>query len=139
MKVKDGKTLETKNIVVAVGSTPIEIPGFDFDGKNVWSSTEALAPTEIPKRMLVIGGGYIGLELGLVYHNLGTEIRVVEFMDRVLPGMEAELSKEMGRSLKKKKVPVHLGAKAKSYKKTKDGLEVDVEDRTGRPSSSSAT
>ena len=54
--------------------------------------------------MVVIGGGYIGLELGLVYHNLGTEIRVVEFLDRVLPGMEAELSKEMGRSLKKKKI-----------------------------------
>ena len=127
----DGKkeTLGTKNIVVATGSTPIEIPGFEFDGENVWSSTEALAPTELPKRMLVIGGGYIGLELGLVYRNLGTEIRVVEFMDRVLPGMEAELSKEMGRSLKKKKVPVHLKAKAKSYKKGKKGLSVTVENK----------
>lgn len=121
------QTLETRNIVVATGSTPIEIPGFAFDGKHVWSSTEALAPADVPRRMLVIGGGYIGLELGLVYHNLGTEIRVVEFMDRVLPGMEEDLSKEMGRSLKKKKILVHLGARAKSWSKTKDGLQVEVE------------
>ncbi|MHC4854064.1 MAG: dihydrolipoyl dehydrogenase, partial [Planctomycetota bacterium] len=120
-------TLKAKNVVVATGSAPIEIPGFGFDGKHVWSSTEALAPSRLPKRMLIIGGGYIGLELGLVYRNLGTEIRVVEFMDRVLPGMEADLSKEMGRSLKKKKVPVHLKAKAKSYKKGPKGLEVTVE------------
>ena len=121
------QTLATKNVVVAVGSTPIEIGGFAFDGKHVWSSTEALAPTSMPKRMLVIGGGYIGLELGLVYHNLGTTITVVEFMDRVLPGMESELSKEMGRFLKKKKIAVHLGAKAKSYKAGKNGLAVEVE------------
>ena len=125
---KDGKqTLETKNIVVASGSTPIAVPGFDFDGKNVWSSTDALKPTKLPKRMIVIGGGYIGLELGLVYHKLGTEVRVLEFMDRVLPGMEADLSKEMGRSLKKKKMPVHLKTKAVGYKKVKGGLEVTAE------------
>jgi dihydrolipoamide dehydrogenase len=103
------------------------VPGFDFDGTNVWGSTEALAPKKLPKRMVVIGGGYIGLELGLVYHKLGTEVRVLEFMDRVLPGMEAELSKEMGRSLKKKKVPVHLNTKAVGYKKVKGGLEVTAE------------
>ncbi len=131
---KDGKkqTIEAKNVVVAVGSTPIEIPGFAFDGEHVWSSTEALAPKQIPERMLVIGGGYIGLELGLVYHNLGSEIRVIEFMDRVLPGMEAELSKEMGRSLKKKKIPVHLGAKAVGYEQTKAGLVVQVDVGDGK-------
>jgi len=125
---KDGKqTIESKNIVVAAGSTPISVPGFDFDGENVWSSTDALKPTELPERMIVIGGGYIGLELGLVYHKLGTEVRVLEFMDRVLPGMEADLSKEMGRSLKKKKMPVHLKTKAVGYKKVKGGLEVTAE------------
>jgi dihydrolipoamide dehydrogenase len=125
---KDGKkTLEAKNLVVAVGSTPIEIPGFPFDGDAVWSSTHALAPKKLPKRMIVIGGGYIGLELGLVYHKLGTEIKVLEFMDRVLPGMEEELSKEMGRSLKKKKVDVYLKTKATGFKKTKNGLEVTAE------------
>ncbi|MBM3961528.1 MAG: dihydrolipoyl dehydrogenase [Planctomycetes bacterium] len=128
VKSKDGtKTLEAKNIVVAAGSTPIEVPGFAFDGIDVWSSTHALAPKTLPKRMIVIGGGYIGLELGLVYHKLGTEVRVLEFMDRVLPGMEEELSKEMGRSLKKKKVEVHLTTKATGYKKGKNGLEVTAE------------
>ena len=125
---KEGKqVLEGKNIVVATGSTPIEIPGFAFDKQNVWSSTEALAPKSVPKRMIVIGGGYIGLELGLVYHKLGTEIRVLEFMDRVLPGMEAELSKEMGRSLKKKKIDVYLKTKATGYEKGKNGLAVRAE------------
>ncbi len=124
---KGTEKLEAKNIVVATGSTPIEVPGFDFDGKNVWSSTDALAPKELPKRMVVIGGGYIGLELGLVYHKLGTEVTVLEFMDRVLPGMEADLSKEMGRSLKKKKVDVRLKTKAKGYKKGKKGLTVTAE------------
>lgn len=124
---KGTEKLETKNIVVATGSTPIEVPGFDFDGKNVWSSTDALAPKELPKRMVVIGGGYIGLELGLVYHKLGTEVTVLEFMDRVLPGMEADLSKEMGRSLKKKEIDVRLKTKAKGYKKGKKGLTVTAE------------
>ena len=128
VKSKDGnKTLEARNIVVATGSTPIAVPGFDFDGENVWSSTDALAPKALPKRMVVIGGGYIGLELGLVYHNLGTEVTVLEFMDRVLPGMEEELSKEMGRSLKKKKIDVNLKTKATGYKKAKKGLAVTAE------------
>jgi dihydrolipoamide dehydrogenase len=125
---KEGtKALECKNVVIATGSSPIEIPGFAFDGKHVWSSTDALRPERVPKRMLVIGGGYIGLELGLVYHNLGTEIRVVEFLDRVLPGMDPELSKEMGRSLQKKKIPVHFGARAKRWEKASGGLEVEVD------------
>ena len=115
------------------------MPGFDFDGKNVWGSTEALAPKKMPKRMVVIGGGYIGLELGLVYHKLGTEVRVLEFMDRVLPGMEADLSKEMGRSLKKKKVPVHLNTKAIGYKKVKGGLEVTAVRSTARKRRSKPT
>ncbi|MEO6594192.1 MAG: dihydrolipoyl dehydrogenase [Planctomycetota bacterium] len=125
---KEGKkSIEAKNIVIAVGSTPIEIPGFAFDGDSVWSSTHALAPKQLPKRMVVIGGGYIGLELGLVYHKLGTEVRVLEFMDRVLPGMEDDLSKEMGRSLKKKKIEVHLKTKATGFKKGKGFLEVAAE------------
>jgi dihydrolipoamide dehydrogenase len=124
---KDKQTLTAKNIVIATGSTPIEVPGFAFDGKQVWSSTDALQPKSLPKRLIVIGGGYIGLELGLVYHKLGSEVRVLEFMDRVLPGMEADLSKEMGRSLKKKKIDVHLKTKATGFKKGKNGLEVTAE------------
>ena len=126
---EDGKkeNLLCKNLVVATGSTPITVAGFDFDGVHVWSSTEALAPAEIPKSMVVIGGGVIGLELGLVYHDLGTKIHVLEFMDRVLPGMDRELSKEMGRSLKKRKIPVDLGAKATGYQKKGKKLVVTAE------------
>jgi dihydrolipoamide dehydrogenase len=128
---QDGKktAVEAEHIVVATGSRPIEIPGFAFDGNHVWSSTEALAPKSIPKRLLVIGGGYIGLELGLMYRHLGSEIRVIEALDRVLAGMDEEISKEMGRLLKKQGVPVHLNAKALGFKKEKDGsLTVEVEE-----------
>lgn len=121
------RIVEARNVVIATGSRPIEIDGFPFDGERIWSSTDALSPKRIPERMLVIGGGYIGLELGLVYHRLGAKIRAVEFLDRVLPGMEEDLSKEMARSLKKKKIDVHLKARAKGYASGKDGLEVTVE------------
>ncbi|PIE22398.1 MAG: dihydrolipoyl dehydrogenase [Planctomycetota bacterium] len=121
--------IEAKNIVIGTGSHPIEVPGFDFDGKNVWSSTEALAPKALPKRLVVIGGGYIGLELGFVYKNLGCHVEVVEFMDRVLPGMDPELSKEMTRSLKKRKLPVHLEHKAVRYSKSGGSLVVEIESR----------
>ncbi len=126
------RRIETQNIVVATGSRPIEIEGFAFDGERIWSSTEALSPKSLPKRMLIIGGGVIGLELGLVYRRLGTEIRIVEFLDRLLPGLDADLSKEMGRSLKKKKVPVHLGARARGWKESGEGIEVEVETGNGK-------
>jgi dihydrolipoamide dehydrogenase len=125
---RDGtQVLATENIVVASGSTPIEVPGFAFDGEHVWSSTDALSPKRIPERLLVIGGGYIGLELGLVYDKLGSKVTVLEFMDRVLPGMEEELAKEMGRSLKKKKIDTWLKTKATGYTRSKDGLVVTAE------------
>jgi dihydrolipoamide dehydrogenase len=125
----DGKrsALQCKNVVLATGSSPIEIPGFAFDGQHVWSSTEALAPKTLPERLLVIGAGYIGLELGLVYHNLGVQVTVVEALDRVLPGIETDLGKEMARFLKKKKIPVHLGAKAKGWQQASGALQVEVE------------
>ncbi len=125
------QVLDTRNIVVATGSKPIEIPGFAFGDPHVWSSTEALSPDALPKRLVVIGGGYIGLELGFVYRHLGVAVTVVEFMDRVLPNMDPELSKEMTRSLKKAKIKLVLGAKARSYAETADGLVVDVETSDG--------
>ncbi|MCA8971346.1 MAG: dihydrolipoyl dehydrogenase [Planctomycetes bacterium] len=126
------QVIDTKNIVVATGSKPIEIPGFAFADESVWSSTEALEPTKLPGHMLVIGGGYIGLELGFVYRNLGCEVTVVEFMDRVLPGMDPELSKEMTKSLKKRKIKVLTNAKAKSYEKRGDKCVVTIELEGGK-------
>jgi len=126
------QVVEADNIVVATGSRPIEIPGFHFDGEQVWSSTDALSPKELPRRVLIIGGGYIGLELGFVYKNFGSEVRVVEALDRVLPNMDPELSKEMTKSLKKRKMPVHVGAKAQGYRETAEGLVVTVELNNGK-------
>ena len=126
---EDGvRVVETKHIVIATGSHPIEIPGFPFDDEDVWSSSEALTPKQLPKSLLVIGGGYIGLELGIVYRHLGCDVTVVEFLDRVLPNMDPELSKEMARSLKKKKITVKTGARAIGYEKIDGGqLRVHVE------------
>lgn len=93
--------IETTNVIVATGSKPSSLPGIEIDKKRVITSTEALELTEVPKHMVIIGGGVIGLELGSVYARLGSKITVVEFMDRIIPGMDGALSKELQRVLKK--------------------------------------
>ena len=120
-------TLTCDDIVLATGSVPTEIPGFDFDGKNVWSSTEALVPDRIPKHLLVIGGGYIGLELGILYRNLGSKVTVVEFTDGLLPGQDRDCVKVISRALKKSKVNVRTQTAAKGYESKGDDLFVKVE------------
>ncbi|MGZ4089448.1 MAG: dihydrolipoyl dehydrogenase family protein, partial [Bacteroidia bacterium] len=99
----DGKkeTIETAKAIIATGSKPSSLPGIEIDKKRVITSTEALELTEVPKHMVIIGGGVIGLELGSVYARLGSKITVVEFMDRIIPGMDGALSKELQRVLKK--------------------------------------
>lgn len=99
----DGKkeTVETVKTIIATGSKPASLPGIEIDKKRVITSTEALEMTEVPKHMVIIGGGVIGLELGSVYARLGSKITVVEFMDRIIPGMDGALSKELQRVLKK--------------------------------------
>jgi dihydrolipoamide dehydrogenase len=120
----DGKVeIECLDIVVATGSAPAPIPGFDFC-EQVWSSTEALAPKELPKRLFVIGGGVIGLELGMFYAQVGTEVTVVEFMDQILPGVDPELVKIVQRKAKKAGIKIHIKSAAKSWKKTATGVEV---------------
>jgi len=118
--------------VVATGSEPLPIPGFAFDGKHVWSSTEALAPDRIPKHLLVIGGGYIGLELGFLYRKLGSEVTVVEFTDGALPGQDRDCVKVIERSLKKHGVRFVTKTGAKGYEAAKDKLFVKVESRDGK-------
>ena len=98
---KGETVLEAKNIVIATGSVPIAIPGFPFDEKDVWSSTGALAPTSIPKRLVVIGGGYIGLELGMMYAKLGSEVTVLEATAGALPGQDRDCVKVIERTMKK--------------------------------------
>jgi len=93
--------IETDKSIIATGSKPSSLPGIDIDKKRVITSTEALEMTEVPKHLIIIGGGVIGLELGSVYGRLGSKVTVVEFMDRIIPGMDGGLSKELQRVLKK--------------------------------------
>lgn len=93
--------IETGKTIIATGSKPASLPGIEIDKKRVITSTEALEMTEVPKNLIIIGGGVIGLELGSVYGRLGSKVTVVEFMDRIIPGMDGALSKELQRVLKK--------------------------------------
>lgn len=95
------EVIETSKSIIATGSKPASLPGIEIDKKRIITSTEALEMTEIPKHLIIIGGGVIGLELGSVYGRLGSKVSVIEFMDRIIPGMDAALSKELQRVLKK--------------------------------------
>ncbi len=107
-------TLETKWILIATGSEPTPLPGVGFDGKQVVSSEEALSFAEVPKRLLVVGAGAIGLELGSVWARLGSKVKVVEFMDRILPTMDAEIGDTLRKVLAKQGLSFQLSASAKS-------------------------
>lgn len=131
--VLDGgkQKLVTKNVIVATGSRPIEIPGFAIDQKRVIDSTGALALTEVPKRLVVIGGGYIGLELGTVYAKLGSKVTVVEALDSLLAGIDKDCVQVVARKLRKMGVEVLLQAKAKSWQDKGDRAVVTVETKDG--------
>jgi dihydrolipoamide dehydrogenase len=120
-------TITADHIVVATGSRPIEIPGFKFDGKRVVDSTGALAFTEVPPRLTVIGGGYIGIEIGTLYAKLGSKVTVVEALPGILAGSDPEMSQLVARKLKKLGVEVVTGAKAKSWEEKGDRAVVTVE------------
>ena len=116
LQQKDGPvTIQADNIVLATGSRPIEIPGFKFDGKFIVDSTGALDFAQVPERFLVVGGGYIGIEIGTLYAKLGAKVTVVEALPAILPGTDPELAQVVSRKLKKLGVEVMTGAKAKSW------------------------
>jgi len=130
----DGAKLmvEFTNAIIATGSSPIEIPGFKFDEERILSSTGALALNVIPKNFVVIGGGYIGLEIGSYLQKLGAKITIVEATPNLLPATDQDLVTVVSRKLKKKGAEIMLETKAKEAKKTESGLEVLVEDKTGK-------
>lgn len=123
VKSADGtvKRYTADHIVIAVGSRPIEIPGFSFADRRILDSTKALALPEIPRRLAVIGGGYIGLELGSMYRKLGSEVTVVEMAGQVLPGFDPDVVKLIDRKLKKAGIAVHLNAQARGWEEGDDG------------------
>jgi dihydrolipoamide dehydrogenase len=122
------ESISAKHFIVATGSRPIEIPGFKFDEKDICSSTGALAFDEIPKRVAVIGGGYIGLEISSYLRKLGTEVTVIEAQTSLLAGVvDPDCAQVVVRKLEKSGVKIIYGAKAKGQKKTKDGYEVTAE------------
>lgn len=127
-------TVDFKDAIIASGSRPIEIPNFEFDGERVIDSGQALALEKAPKSLLVIGGGYIGLELGMVYAKLGTQVIVVEMLDALLPGVEADLLRPISKKLEALGVEVHTGATAKALKKTKTAATVTVATKDGEKS-----
>ena len=131
-KVKVGeRVLEAKNIVIATGSDVARLPGIEIDEKTVVSSTGALTLSKVPGRLLIIGGGVIGLELGSVWGRLGAKVQVVEFLDAILPGMDGEVVKNFTRILKKQGFEFTLGSKVTKVEKAKAGLKVSVEPAAG--------
>ena len=133
IKKKDGKseTIEAKNIIIATGSKPSNLPFITLDKERVITSTEALSLKEIPKHMIIIGGGVIGLELGQVYKRLGAEVTVVEYMDRIIPTMDAALSKELMKTMKKQKVKFALSHKVKSVARKGKKVTVKADNKKG--------
>jgi len=115
------QTIETKNILIATGSVPVSLPGIAIDENKVVSSTGALAFQEVPKRLLVIGGGIIGLELGSVWGRLGSKVQVVEFLDRILPGLDSEAARQTQRNLQKQGMEFKLSTKVTAIEKQGDG------------------
>lgn len=134
IKKNDGKTeeIEAQNIIIATGSKPSTLPFITLDKERIITSTEALELKEVPKHMIVIGGGVIGLELGQVYKRLGADVTVVEFMDRIIPGMDGALSKELTKVLKKQKVKFALSHKVKSVERKGDQVIVKADDKKGQ-------
>ncbi|MCI3135080.1 dihydrolipoyl dehydrogenase [Phenylobacterium aquaticum] len=123
--------LEAKNIVIATGSEPSGLPGVVVDNKRIVDSTGALSLPEVPKSLVVIGAGIIGLELGSVWRRLGAEVTVVEFLDRISPGMDAETAKTFQRALTKQGMKFKLGAKVTGAKASKTGVSLTVEPVAG--------
>ncbi len=131
IKKDDGKSesIEAKNIIIATGSKPSNLPFIELDKERIITSTEALKLKEIPKHMIIIGGGVIGLELGQVYKRLGAEVTVIEFMDRIIPTMDAALSKELMKVMKKQKVTFNLSHKVKSVERNGDEIIVMADNK----------
>lgn len=125
------QTLETKNIILATGSEAMPLPGVDVDEETIVTSTGALTLAEVPKHLVLIGGGIIGLEMGVVWHRLGAKVTVVEFLDRIVPGVDLEVAKEMQKLLKKQGFDFRLSTKVTKAERTTEGVRLSLEPAAG--------
>jgi len=136
ISIKDSENKETviiaDNVVLATGSEPVSLPGIDFDEKIILSSTGALKIDQVPKKMVVVGGGYIGLEMGSIWSRLGAEVHVVEFLENITPGMDKEISREFMKILKKQGIKFHMQNKVEAIKKNNSGAMVTTSDKDGK-------
>ncbi len=124
--------IKADKIIIATGSVPLSLPGINFDENIILSSTGALNLKKVPKKMLVVGGGYIGLELGSVWSRLGSEVHVVEFLDHITPGMDREIADEFMKILKKQGINFHMEHKVESITKKNSGAVVSTKDKNGK-------
>src|SRR5580658_3939680 len=133
VKAADGKTqtLETKSIVIATGSDVARLNGIEIDEKRVVSSTGALELSAVPKKLLIVGAGIIGLELGSVWRRLGAEVTIVEFLDHVLPGIDSEVARQFHRMLQKQSITFKLSSKVTAIDTSAKVLKVKVEPAAG--------
>ena len=125
------QTIKGNNIIIATGSKPTKLPFADYDGERIISSTEALKLSEVPKHLIVVGGGVIGLELGQVYSRLGAKVTVLEFQDRIIPNMDSSLSKELTKVFKKSGVKVNTSHKVSSIERKGDSVFIVAENKNG--------
>ena len=135
ISIKDNQNeeifIESEKIIIATGSAPLSLPGIEFDEKVIVSSTGALKLEKVPKKMVVVGGGYIGLEMGSVWSRLGAEVQVVEFLDHITPGMDKEISSEFMKILKKQGIKFNMQNKVETIKKSNSGAVVSTIDKDG--------
>ena len=123
--------INTKKTIISTGSEPVSLPGTDFDEEKILSSTGSLSISSLPKKMVVVGGGYIGLEMGSVWSRLGTEVQVIEFLDHITPGMDKEISIEFLKILKKQGIKFELNTKVEKITKSKDGVIIETSNKEG--------
>lgn len=128
---EDTTEIEAKSTIIATGSKPGNLPFINIDKERIITSTEALKLKEIPKHLIVIGGGVIGLELGQVYRRLGSEVSIVEYMDRIIPTMDSGLSKELNKVFKKAKFKINVSHKVKSVERNGDKVVVKADNKKG--------
>ena len=135
ISIKDNENKETiiqsEKTIIATGSVATSLPGIEIDEQKIVSSTGALKLEKVPNKMVVVGGGYIGLEMGSVWSRLGSEVQVVEFLDHITPGMDKEISSEFMKILKKQGIKFNMQNKVEKIKKNKSGVTVSTVDKEG--------